>query len=554
MSNNFSATRSKETRGPFASVLAKAFERHAEALTRAFEGLSECLHFLEFAREQFCGLDVPSVSPDPKFLQGWAGVTDRLVALLKDSSVASDQQSPDQRHALIVESFVNSLLARLTVEDDPQICWGAAVAYAREQGRPMLAGSLQFMLTLTGVYLSERSESAGDAMRLHGAGTPVLPEKPFHWANPIRCTPLGFYSLTTGTGFLQLLSPGFLECSRLIDLESAGGLIAELEILRLLQREVCMLTEDWEFRNAVLAVGFTEARDLLISTAARHRHAEANVTLGKINQNRDELAVWFCWALIEMERLISDIRAQADQVPRRNGETPKSPSLDKGLRSVTLADVVSECAAVESAILAAMQKLFLPASVSRHDYHPEVLWACFLWAQARMARVHDDFAARITGLALSWHQGRDSFEREALDLLNSIESLPTLNWFLSFDASAALKSFCWSLPRNAHAVICCLYGEMLVRKAALRLGRLDNYWASVLVSIAQMPETFSGLRVRRCDHRAEMAVFSDSFQSRFGSICRRLSQFIPERAAEGDELLGIWNLSCRPLCDVAPHI
>lgn len=553
MSNNSSCKGAAEASHSFAHGLLKAFDRHAEPLSSAFVHLSDCHHYVEFARQQFCGLEVPGVSPHPQFLQGWSLLVASLVDLLKDCQSVSTSQALDQRQTLVIEAFINSFLARLNREDDPQICWGAAVAYAQEQGQQMVAGSLRCMLTLTGVHLKAQGESGGIA-RTHGAGMPLVPEMPFQWASPIRCTPLGYYSLTTGSGFLQLLAPGFPECSRVTDFESVEGLLVELEIVRLLQREVCMLTEDWEFRNAVLAVGFTQARDILISAAASHLHAEAHETLKGINQNRDELAVWFCWALLEMERLLSGLYAQVEQVSVNKGEEHSCSFSSRGSRSVCVDDVRLELQALEASMLAAIQKLFLPASVSRHDYHPEVLWACSLWTQTRMERVPDDFASRLTGLALSWHMGCDAFEREALDLLICIENFPTLKWFMSFDASAALKAFCWSLPRNAHLVICCLYGEMLARKSTIKSGRLDTYWASVLVSVAQMPETFSALRVRRSDHRAQMAAFSASFQARFDQVFRQLSQCIPERTAEGDELLCIWNRSCLPLWEVSPKL
>jgi hypothetical protein len=538
----------------FAVSLAGAFENHVGLVTETFVQLAENRPFLTFAREQFCGLAPESLIPHPDFLTLWADFSQALLRLVEACIRGDDSGLQSSALILVAESFVNGLLARLTVDDDPQVCWGAAVAYAGAQGLRFPCGTHVLTLSLLGVILSSEPEADSQLVRGLSKNPHPPPEQTFQWVGPVRCTPLGFLSLSSGFGFFQLLCRGFPECVRKIDLTHFEGAQFELQAVRLLQREVCVLTEEWEFRNAVLAVGFTEARDLLIAQSEKRRHAEANQQLAGINQSRDELALWYCWSLVEAERYLALLCRHISQAfDSALGMT--NTGLSRGSEgSVSLIDLSAECSALDAVVSAALQKLFLPASVSRHDYHPEVLLACSQWARVRTERVHDDCAARIAALAFSWGRSVSEFEAGALQLLCTVEDMSTVDWFMSFEPSAALKSFCWSLPGNVHVVICLIYGAMLVRKAPLKSGCFDIHWASVLISIAQMPDTYAALRVRQFDMRGVKADFSTEFQHRCLGLYQRLSALIPPQSDEGEDLLFMWREACSPLFESLPTV
>lgn len=257
----------------------------------------------------------------------------------------------------------------------------------------------------------------------------------------------------------------------LLDLLPVAGGEIDAQIQRLVlsrartvQREVCLLVDEWEHRNTLLAVRFNRVREKL-ETDPSPQNEQAFLELTELMTTvRDHLAIWCTrsFALIEDWLAIW--------------------LLQEGIGS----DVRLELDAVEAVTLAAMQKIFLPASVSRHRYDRAIPALTQSWCEARL-RIHpDDLSARLLFVSAKASLG-DVDSAELKDLLSFLDK-KAHEWVLTFDPSTGLKAFSWSYNEEFHTLLSLLVAVAFARKFYPR--SLDEMSLITLATLLQMSETF----------------------------------------------------------------
>lgn len=240
--------------------------------------------------------------------------------------------------------------------------------------------------------------------------------------------------------------------------ERDAALIARL---RSFQRELCLLVDDWEHENALLAVEHTRIRQSYQAAAPARLEEALSEILGRMGVLRDALAAWCNGTFTVCQRALALI-AQA------------SPS----------ADLEAEVDATQAVMLAALQKIHLPASVSRHRYDARVFLQLAAWCDERLRTRGEDAATRLTRFAARAATGRelDWAELEGLLAARSYE------WTLDYDPSSGLKACSWRLPPSTHIALSGLFLVLVARK--LHPTPPSALWYSTAASLVQMPDTF----------------------------------------------------------------
>lgn len=245
--------------------------------------------------------------------------------------------------------------------------------------------------------------------------------------------------------------------------------------LRSLQRETCLLVDEWEHENALLAVEHTRIRQSLAGATPARLEAALGEILGRMGRLRDALSVWALQSFTSLQAFVSRVEAASAN-----------------------ADVLLECDAAHALLLSGLQKIHLPASVSRHRYAPDTFHALRQWCDVRLAAKPEDVSTRLLRVALDvgdvaspsvvegvqkavpgWHELEAAFDAR------------THEWSLDYDPSSGLKACCWRLPRGTHVFLCALLTVLVARK--LSPSKLGVDWLSILASLVQMPETYPGL-------------------------------------------------------------
>lgn len=233
--------------------------------------------------------------------------------------------------------------------------------------------------------------------------------------------------------------------------------------IRTIQRELCQLTDEWEHRNSLLAVRFAEVRK---AAAEKTEEGDPAEVLADIAARRDHLASWCLAGLRDFQMTISNLRSQTATLP---------------------SDLQSEVDAAEAVLLSALQKIFLPASVSRHTYTPVIAEILHQWSDARLYGHPHDLSTRLLHDAFSWARGKP----ETHGVSPSVDELlrkRSYEWTFAFDPGPGLKTFSWVYETKCHLL---LSTACLIAVAAKRNPNpLDSHWLSNIASLFQMPQTF----------------------------------------------------------------
>jgi hypothetical protein len=232
--------------------------------------------------------------------------------------------------------------------------------------------------------------------------------------------------------------------------------------VRTLQREVCLLEEEWEHRNSLLAVEHAEFQHAF----RKHENEETKAALddhtNKLSVFRNHFAEWVVKTFIGLQAF------SADLMPFCNQHT----------------DLAAEFDALDAVIHSGIQKIFLPASVSRHRYNRAIAELLLVWTHERLRLHTDDLATILVRDALHLHLGITESPLEAPDLLNK----KSYEWTLSCDPCNGLKAFCWNLPPHAHKTLTALATIAIARKT--QPNPMQEYWVHCLASLADMPDSF----------------------------------------------------------------
>lgn len=232
--------------------------------------------------------------------------------------------------------------------------------------------------------------------------------------------------------------------------------------LRTLQRETCLLEEEWEHRNSIVAVEHTELREVLRKNPCAENEEALNVNSTEMSKFRDHLAAWALHTFVAVQCWIADI----------------SPLCNKHT------DILAEIDALDAVVLSGLQKIFLPASVSRHRYSNSVAELFLSWTEERLRLHPDDVATSIIRDTIKLHLNVTSHALECSWFL----SKKSFEYTLSCDPSTGIRALCWNLSQLEHKAITALATIAIARKVSPE--RLPDYWVHVLASIADMPNSF----------------------------------------------------------------
>lgn len=217
-----------------------------------------------------------------------------------------------------------------------------------------------------------------------------------------------------------------------------SDLISEI---RCIQREICLLIEEWEYLNSIYAIEFRSGKNPF--------------------EKRNQLAVWILESFCDFQKWISELN-------KKNYSQ----------------DVKSEYEALGSLLLSATQKILLPASISRICYPNYVIVLFEKFAKNRLEYMPDDYSIKLMLQATQSAQGSD-FASHLLDILNSKPH----EWKLSFDPSNIIKSFSWSYSSKHHLLLCALTGICYFKKTAPK--KLDPIFLSEISYSVQSKDSFA---------------------------------------------------------------
>ena len=180
--------------------------------------------------------------------------------------------------------------------------------------------------------------------------------------------------------------------------------------------------------------------------------------------------------------------------------------------------------------MSALQKFFLPASISRLVYGSDVILLVQRFAKARLDYCPEDFSAQLILQATQSAQGHDIEP----SLFHILKSKP-FEWKICFDPSAGLKAFSWAYSRKHHIILCTIMGICYFKKCYA--NHLDEYQFSDLVSAYQTQDSF--LNYLKREVVPEPMVDPD-FQDLFTLFTKYLETHI-KQSKSNDEGLEIIN-------------
>jgi hypothetical protein len=221
-------------------------------------------------------------------------------------------------------------------------------------------------------------------------------------------------------------------------LASESDVISEI---RCVQREICLLIEEWEYLNSIYAIEFRSGKNPFAK--------------------RNQLAIWILESFCDFQKWISELNKQHDSQ-----------------------DVKSEYEALAALVLSATQKILLPASISRICYPQDVIVLLEKFAKNRLEYMPHDYSTKLMLQATQSAQGSD-FASQLLDILN----LKPHEWKLSFDPNNIIKSFSWSYSSKHHLLLCALTGICYFKKTAPK--KLDPFFLSEISYSVQSKDSFA---------------------------------------------------------------
>ncbi len=234
---------------------------------------------------------------------------------------------------------------------------------------------------------------------------------------------------------------------------------------RTIQREICLLIDEWEHLNSILAVEYGQIyHELQQNQNKKNVEAFEAISL-KMNKRRDSLALWCLESFCDFQEWISEILTQNSS------------------KNLLCDDILAEIDAASAVLLSGFQKIFLPASVSRHRYCDDVLPFFQKFAQARLKLYPDDLSSMLLQQVVLCSFGND-IDKNILSYIDK----KAFEWRLSFDPSSAVKAFSWKYSKDMHNILCMIYGICFLKKIIPNM--IDPNFISDIATALQMPDTF----------------------------------------------------------------
>jgi hypothetical protein len=230
--------------------------------------------------------------------------------------------------------------------------------------------------------------------------------------------------------------------------------------MRSVQREICMLTDEWEYQNSVLAVEYGQSIHSLQHYPSEETQQAHNDLLKKMDMKRIHYAQFALETFCDIQEWIFSIQTLNNN-----------------------SDIAAEIDAIAAILLSAVQKILLPASMSRLAYPKPILTLFGRFMSSRLSFCPEDFSAALCYQCTQSAQG-ELFSRSLFHILTS----KPYEWKLCFDPAAFLKAFCWSYSEVHHLLLCSLMGVCYFKKCYS--GLLDEIKFSDLLSTYDIQDHF----------------------------------------------------------------
>lgn len=251
------------------------------------------------------------------------------------------------------------------------------------------------------------------------------------------------------------------------------------ELILKINQLALWLIDEWEYSFACMS-----HTHVAVARLKPQNQTQALVRQSQLETlvlNRNWIARWAVQSLVDLQNW--QIFAESQSV---------------GFSKLETLDIANEVQASQRLILACIQKTFLPASITRHNYAPEVLAKYHKFFEIR-SQIHTaDFASAIVYFYFSHLLPIPEQPKHTTPSIKNIENLVSkkaFHWHLGFDPYAALRAFSWMAPKSLHKVGVGLYCYAMLLKA-----EPDPFPSPALQScldLAHSPEDFSASHPNR---------------------------------------------------------
>lgn len=279
--------------------------------------------------------------------------------------------------------------------------------------------------------------------------------------------------------------------------------------IRTIQREICLLVDEWEHLNAILAVEYSQIYyELQQNQSQKAVNAFEDIS-AKMNLRRDTLATWCLESFCDFQEWISEIL------------------IENKTLGILCEDILAELDATAAVLLSGFQKIFLPASVSRHRYCDDIIPLLKKFAEARLKLDGDDFSSKILLQVVLCCQGED-IEKSTLSFVHK----KSFEWKLSFDPSSALKAFSWKYSRDIHNILCLVYAICFFKKISPNF--IDTNYLSDVATTFQMPETFPDNDKKRIAFNFVSSISDEDYLALINMLHYYLNNFVKDNKSNSE--------------------
>jgi hypothetical protein len=251
--------------------------------------------------------------------------------------------------------------------------------------------------------------------------------------------------------------------------------------LRTIQREICLLIDEWEYQNSILAVEYSNSMRMLQTHHTESIKLAHEKILLKMDIKRNFYAVFCLEALCDFQSWTNLIA-----------------------NNFSNADILAEIDALSGLILSALQKFFLPASISRLVYKKEVIELFNKFFKLRLNYCPEDYSSSLVLQATESALGQ-KFNSELFSILN----MKPYEWKFCFDPSAGVKAFSWAYNRIHHVTLCVIMGICYFKKSYS--NNLDEFQFSDLVTSFQTQDSFLSFLKKDPLYNLELETSGDIF-------------------------------------------
>lgn len=268
-------------------------------------------------------------------------------------------------------------------------------------------------------------------------------------------------------------TPHILPASQIYPLKLTHSPVELISQIHAVQREVCLLIDQWEYLNSIFAMEFH---------------------LGILRmEKRTDLAIWVLRSFRDFQNWILELKKHLLIHENHN------------------LDAQEELEALSSLLLSSIQKILLPASISRICYPKQVRSLFKDVFTSRLAYEPLDYSSKLMLQVLESAEGHDF----SIDLLDVLDLKPH-EWKLCFDPNNAIRSFCWSYSTDHHHLLCALTAIAYIKKSAPK--KQDSHFLIEIISSIHAKQSFAHIPSHEKIHQNLCSISDEKRQALYSQL------------------------------------